>query len=91
MLHYEFRGGEGFQEDVLGLLSNYRQIPYACDASWISKFPTEQEVLISKHSIFNPYPSKSRQIGKKQWIVCNVGSHDKPFEKLFLANNQQLR
>ena len=98
---YEFRGYEGLilglnikqccEEDIWGFLTKDTAIPHACDVSWISKFPTEQEVLVSRDSPFTPYPSKSRQIGKKQWIVCNVGYDDETFERMFLANNQQLR
>ena len=92
---YQFRGAEGI---ILGI--NPKQLSedavhghddiFLCDVSWISKFPFEQEVLFSRYQPFTIYPSKSMQIGKKQWFVCNLGYDDKTFERLFLQNGQQL-
>ena len=88
---YQFRGAEGMvlginlkqslEEDIFG--HGIKSRISACDVSWISRFPLEQEVLISRHSQFNVYVSKSKQIDKKQWIVCNLGCDDKTFEKVF--------
>ena len=92
----EFRGNEGL---ILGINIHRASIDimgktlngYACDVSWISKYPTEQEVLVSKRHRLPICVSKSRQIGKKQWIVCNKGDDYKiSFENMFLANNNVL-
>ena len=81
----EFRGDEGL---IIGI-NLYRALrgdyARACDVSWISKFPTEQEILVSAGVEFPIVPSKLKQIGKKQWIVCNYGNDDKvSFENMFL-------
>ena len=63
----------------------------ACDVSWISKYPTEQEVLVSRMHKLPVCLRKMKQIGKKQWIVCNDGDDDKvSFEEMFLSNNNVL-
>ena len=90
---YQFRGDEGvilginlkqsFEENIFGFLFGDSIIPHACDVSWISKYPSEQEVLFSRHSPFAVYPSKSVQVGKNQWLVCNLGYDDKTFERMF--------
>ena len=93
----EFRGDEGLMIGInlqrvwLQSAVGGKHLPYACDVSWISRFPTEQEILVAKGVRFHPCPSKSRQIGKKQWIVCNHGDDDKiSFENMFLSNNNVL-
>ena len=83
----EFRGGEGliigvnlYQSWMWMDKNNVR----ACDVSWISKFPHEQEILVSTESPFQPCLSKFKQIGNKQWIVCNHGNDKKgSFENMF--------
>ena len=82
----EFRVDEGL---IIGV-NLHRTWPetkhpiHACDVSWISKFPTEQEVLVSRYAWFRPCLSKFRQIGKKQWVVCNAGDDEKSsFENVF--------
>ena len=95
----EFRGGEGlilginWQRAKMENLIQHRINPwcFACDVSWISRFPTEQEVLVSRLVSFRVIPSKSMQIGKKQWFVCNGGDDDKvSFDSMFLANQTYM-
>ena len=96
----QFRGNEG---SILSLnlergsrcrAGLFGKLHHACDVSWISKFPMEQEVLVSKFTTFFVSPSKINQIGKKQWIVCNRGFDDVDetisFKKMFLDNNNVL-
>ena len=88
----EFRGNEGL---IIGVnlyqmwihAPTTGNIPAACDVSWISKYPTEQEVLFSRWNLFTVCLAKLRQIGKKQWIVCN---NEISFENMFLTNNNVL-
>lgn len=93
----EFRTNEGL---ILGInlyrawlysLGGSWKHPCACDVSWISKYPTEKEVLVARKTQFPICPSKCLQIGKKQWVVCNKGDDDKvSFKSMFLANNNVL-
>ena len=88
----EFRGNEGL---IIGVnlyqswmnSSGNGANPAACDVSWISKYPTEQEVLVSRLHEFNVCLPKLRQIGQKQWIVCN---NEISFDNMFLTNNNVL-
>ena len=98
---YGFRGAEGlilginlkqrFDEDTWGFGTTDFGMPLACDVSWISKFTTEKEMLMTRDSLFSIYASNSMQIENKQWIVGNLGYDDKTFERMFLTNKQQLQ
>ena len=87
----QFRGSDGL---ILGvnlhrLWTEFVTPPSACDISWISSFETEQEILVENLGNFRIYASKSYQIDKKQWFVCNV-DQEITFESMFLANNNVL-
>ena len=67
------------KEDGAGLL--------CCDVSWISKFPTEKEVLVAKHSLL---PINKKQIywtqtkDKRQYAVCDpCNSENVSFQSMF--------
>ena len=84
----EFRGAEGM---ILGLNMsrdfwyNYDARFCACDVSWLSKYPTEREVLVARDSIFRIVPSQSIQIGKNQYVVLHCGDDNRnSFQKMFL-------
>ena len=57
---------QSFEEDIFG--HGIKSRISACDVSWISRFPLEQEVLISRHSQFNVYVSKSKQIDQNNGL-----------------------
>ena len=81
----EFRGAEGI---ILGLnmsrdtwYNRYESFS-ACDVSWLSKYPTETEVVVARRSTFRIMPSQSMQIGKNQYVVLH--NSDASFQKMFL-------
>ena len=84
----EFRGAEGM---ILGLnLSHdykyhFDQRICACDVSWLSKYPTESEVLVARRSMFSISPSQAIQIGKNQYVLLQNGDDiENSFQKMFL-------
>ena len=84
----EFRGAEGM---ILGLNMSrdfgyhYSERMRACEVSWLSKYPTEREVLVAKGSEFTIDPSKSVQIGKNQYVILhNSKTFENTFQKMFL-------
>ena len=85
----EFRGAEGM---LLGLnmsrrdmLCYYNSQFWACDVSWLSKYPTEREVLIARGSIINITPLQSIQIENNQYILVHSDEDIADcFQKMFL-------
>ena len=72
----EFRGNEGL---IIGLnmsrsLAAWRGEFVACDVSWISRFPTEKEILCRKGSVIYCYKHKMTIKGKQQFLVCDEGN-----------------
>ena len=72
----EFRGNEGLiiglnmSRSMRALMQHFR----ACDVSWISRFPSEKEILCMKGASINCYKYKMIQKGKQQWMVCDDGN-----------------
>ena len=87
----QFRGSSGM---IIGLnlkrsFAAIRGEFSACDVSWISKYPNEKEILVSRRSQIRIYRNKMTQTrtkngDKQQWFVCDEGNlQETSFQSMF--------
>ena len=75
----EFRGDEGMiigmnvKRSCVAISGNFK----VCDVSWISRFPSEKEILCRRSSIIYFYRSKFNQIGKINGLYVMTAIHKK--------------
>ena len=87
----EFRGNEGL---IIGLNPSRSLAARAgwfrvCDVSWISRFPSEQELLCKRGSMVCCYRYKMTisQTQKQQWLVCDEGNlQETSFQAMFSSH-----
>ena len=77
------------QKDARKLAANVPlRIPNSikwCDVSWLSKFPTEREILVAKHELLPVYIDKIYNIKQHQYVVCHPTNNKlASFENIFL-------